>query len=84
MLILDNLLVKIMLHDWFYNKKVGDNMTTSQGGQEQDATRGKGGGEGKLVDVRWRCHKRQRGNQSGQTRGEQEVELPVQCKAAAV
>ncbi len=60
----------------------GDNTTTSQGGQEQDATRGRGGGEGKLADVRWRCHKRQRSNQSGQTRGKQEVELPRRREAA--
>jgi hypothetical protein len=30
---------------------MGDNTTTSWGGQEQDATRGEGGGEGKLADV---------------------------------
>jgi hypothetical protein len=35
-----------------------------------------------LADVRRRCHKRQCGNQSGQTRGKQEVELPGQCEAA--
>ncbi len=29
----------------------GDNTTTSRGGREQDATRGGGGGEGKLADV---------------------------------
>jgi hypothetical protein len=62
---------------------MGDNTTTSWGGQEGDTTRGKGGGEGKLVDVRRRCHKRQRGNQLVQTRGKQEVEFLVQCKAAA-
>jgi hypothetical protein len=60
-----------------------DNITTSRGGQKQDATRGTGGGEGKLVDVRQRCHKRQCGNQLGQTRGKQEVELPA-CQEAAV
>jgi hypothetical protein len=53
-----------------------DNTTTSQGRQEQDATRGRGGEEGKLTDVRQRCHKRQRGNQSGKIRGKWEVELP--------
>jgi hypothetical protein len=30
---------------------MGDNTTTSRGGQEQDATRGGGRGEGKLADV---------------------------------
>jgi hypothetical protein len=30
---------------------MGDNTTTSRGGRERDATRGGGGGEGKLVDV---------------------------------
>jgi hypothetical protein len=30
---------------------MGDNTTTSWGRQEQDATRGGGGGEGKLADV---------------------------------
>jgi hypothetical protein len=59
---------------------MGDNTTTSQGGQEQDVTKGRGGGEGKLVDVMRRCHKRQRGNQLGQTRGEWEVEFPAQRK----
>jgi hypothetical protein len=39
--------------------------------------------EGELADVRQRCHKRQHGNQSGQTKGRQEVELPAQRKAAA-
>ncbi len=51
-------------------------------GQEQDATRGGGRGKGKLMDVRQRCHMRQRGNQPGGTRGEQEVELPGQCEVA--
>jgi hypothetical protein len=65
------------------NRLMGDNTTTSRGRQEQDATRGGGGGEGKLADVRQRCHKRQRDNQSGKTRGKQEVELLVQCEVAA-
>jgi hypothetical protein len=60
----------------------GDNRTTSWGGQEQDVTRGGGGGEGKLADVRRRCHKRQCGNQPGQTICKWEVELPVQREAA--
>jgi hypothetical protein len=33
------------------SRLTGDNTTTSLGGQEQDATRGGGRGEGKLVDV---------------------------------
>jgi hypothetical protein len=37
---------------------MGGNMTTCWGRQEQDTNRGKGGGEGKLLDVRQRCHKR--------------------------
>ncbi len=44
---------------------MGDNTTTNWGGQEQDTTRGGGGGESKLAGARQRCHKRQRGNQSG-------------------
>jgi hypothetical protein len=56
---------------------------TSRGRQEQDATRGGGGGEGELADMRQRCHKWQRGNQLGQTRGGCKVELPTRCKVAA-
>ncbi len=52
----------------------GDNTTTSRGGQEQEMTRGKGRGEGKLADVRQRCHKRQCNNQLGQTRGERDLQ----------
>jgi hypothetical protein len=55
----------------------GGNTTTSWGGQEQDVTRGKGGREGKLADVRQKCHKRQRGNQLGRMIGKWEVELPA-------
>jgi hypothetical protein len=62
---------------------MGDNTTTSRGGQEQDATRGGCGEEGELVDVRQRCHKRQHGNQLVQTGGKWEVELLEQCEAAA-
>jgi hypothetical protein len=47
----------------------GDKTTASRGGREQDTTRGGGRGGGKLADVRGRCHKRQCGNQFGQTRG---------------
>jgi hypothetical protein len=57
------------------HRLTGDNATTSWGGQEQDMTRGIGGGECKLEDVRRRCHKRQYSNQLGQTRGKREVEL---------
>ncbi len=63
---------------------MGDNTATSQGGQEQDATRGGGGGESKLADVRWRCHKRQRGNQSGQRIGKWEVESQARREAAVL
>jgi hypothetical protein len=59
-----------------------ENTTTSQGRQEKDSTRGGGGGEGKLADVRQRCHKRQHSNQLGQTRGKREVQLPGHYKAA--
>jgi hypothetical protein len=52
---------------------MGDNTMTRWGGQEQDATRGKGEGESKLVDVRWRCCKRQHSNQLGKMRGKLEV-----------
>ncbi len=48
-----------------------------------DNIRGRGRREGKLADVRQSCHKRQHGNQLGQTRDKREVELPAQCKAAA-
>ena len=61
---------------------MGDNTTTSQGGQEQDAKRGKGKWGGKLADVRQRCHKRQYGNQLGKMYGKWEVELPAQREAA--
>jgi hypothetical protein len=59
------------------------NTTTTQGGLEQDATRGGGRGEGKLVDVRQRFHMRQHGNQSGQMRGKWEVELLAQGEVVA-
>ncbi len=59
------------------------NTTTSWGRLEQDATRGGGGGESKLADVRQRCHKRQRGNQSGRTIGKWEAELLVRREVAA-
>ncbi len=48
-----------------------------------DNIRGRGRREGKLADGRQSCHKRQHGNQSGQTRGEWEVESPAQRKAVA-
>jgi hypothetical protein len=51
-----------------------ENTTASRDGQELDVTRGGGGGEGKLADVRRRFHKRKCGNQSGRTRGKREVE----------
>jgi hypothetical protein len=53
---------------------MGDNTTISRDRQEHDATRGRGRGEGELANVRRRCHKRQRGNQSGQMRGKREVD----------
>jgi hypothetical protein len=59
------------------------NTTTSQGGQERDATRGGDRGEGELADVRQSCHMRQCGNKLGRTRGKWEVELPAQREAAA-
>jgi hypothetical protein len=52
----------------------GDNTTNSWDKQEQDATRGGGRGEDELADVRQRCHTRQCGNQSGQTRGKRQVD----------
>ncbi len=61
-----------------------ENTTNSQGRQEQDATRGRGREEGKLADVKRRCHKRQHSNQSEQTRGKWEVELPGQREAATL
>ncbi len=61
----------------------GENTTTSLGRQERDTTKGGGGGEGELADVRRKYHKRQHGNQSGKTRGKWEVEFLAQLKAAA-
>jgi hypothetical protein len=69
--------------EWEATVQHEETLTTSQGGQEQDATRGGGGGERKLTDVTQWCHKRQHGNQLGQTRGKLEAESLGQREAAA-
>jgi len=52
--------------------KAGNGRDIEMGGIDDCGAR-----EGKLVDVRRRCRKRQHDNQLGQTRGEREVELPA-------